>query len=46
MTTSLITGANEGLGHGIARKLLAAGHAVRIEARAQACGRAAAEVAW
>ncbi len=41
--TILITGANKGLGHEAARRLLAAGHTVWIAARDEARGRAAAE---
>jgi NAD(P)-dependent dehydrogenase (short-subunit alcohol dehydrogenase family) len=43
MTTTLITGANKGLGHETARQLVAAGHTVWIGARDEARGRAAAE---
>lgn len=43
MTTTLITGANKGLGFEAARRLLADGHDVWIAARDQARGRAAAE---
>ena len=43
MTTTLITGANKGLGYETARRLLAAGHAVWIGARDAERGRAAAD---
>jgi NAD(P)-dependent dehydrogenase (short-subunit alcohol dehydrogenase family) len=43
MTTTLITGANKGLGREAARRLLEAGHDVWIGARDEARGRAAAE---
>ena len=43
MTTTLITGANKGLGRETARRLLAAGHTVWMGARAPERGRAAAE---
>jgi NAD(P)-dependent dehydrogenase (short-subunit alcohol dehydrogenase family) len=43
MTTTLITGANKGLGRETARQLLAAGHDVWIGARDEARGRAAAD---
>jgi NAD(P)-dependent dehydrogenase (short-subunit alcohol dehydrogenase family) len=43
MTTTLITGANKGLGFETARRLVAAGHTVWIGARDEARGRAAAE---
>ena len=43
MTTTLITGANKGLGYETARRLLAAGHDVWIGARDPERGRAAAE---
>ena len=42
MTTTLITGANRGLGHETARQLVEAGHTVWIGARDEAAGRAAA----
>ncbi|MDO8186061.1 SDR family NAD(P)-dependent oxidoreductase [Conexibacter sp. JD483] len=41
--TILITGANKGLGHEAARRLLAAGHSVWVGARDEQRGRAAAE---
>jgi NAD(P)-dependent dehydrogenase (short-subunit alcohol dehydrogenase family) len=43
MTTTLITGANKGLGHEAARRLLEAGHDVWVAARDDDRGRAAAE---
>jgi NAD(P)-dependent dehydrogenase (short-subunit alcohol dehydrogenase family) len=43
MTTTLITGANKGLGHEAARRLLAAGHDVWVAARDAERGRMAAE---
>jgi NAD(P)-dependent dehydrogenase (short-subunit alcohol dehydrogenase family) len=43
MTTTLITGANRGLGYETARRLLAEGHDVWIGARDEARGREAAE---
>ncbi|MFF8942253.1 SDR family NAD(P)-dependent oxidoreductase [Streptomyces sp. NPDC014864] len=43
MTTTLITGANKGLGHETARRLLAAGHTVCIGSRDADRGRRAAE---
>jgi NAD(P)-dependent dehydrogenase (short-subunit alcohol dehydrogenase family) len=43
MTTTLITGANKGLGHEAARRLLAAGHDVWVAARDADRGRAAAD---
>ena len=42
MTTTLITGANKGLGYETARQLVAAGHTVYIGARNPVRGRAAA----
>ncbi|MEU6205222.1 SDR family NAD(P)-dependent oxidoreductase [Micromonospora musae] len=43
MTTTLITGANKGLGFETARRLLAAGHTVWVSSRDADRGRAAAE---
>ena len=43
MTTTLITGANKGLGHEAAQQLLAAGHDVWVGARDPERGRAAAQ---
>ncbi len=43
MTTTLITGANKGLGHEAARRLLAAGHDVWVAARDPERGSAAAD---
>jgi NAD(P)-dependent dehydrogenase (short-subunit alcohol dehydrogenase family) len=43
MTTTLITGANKGLGYETARRLIAEGHDVWVGARDEARGRAAAE---
>jgi len=43
MTTTLITGANKGLGHETARRLLEAGHTVWIGARDAARGQQAAD---
>ncbi|MFJ4191071.1 SDR family NAD(P)-dependent oxidoreductase [Kitasatospora sp. NPDC089509] len=42
MTTTLITGANKGLGHETARRLIAAGHTVYLGARSTERGKAAA----
>ncbi|WP_035844281.1 SDR family NAD(P)-dependent oxidoreductase [Kitasatospora azatica] len=42
MTTTLITGANKGLGHETARRLIAAGHTVYLGARSVERGTAAA----
>ncbi|MFK0202978.1 SDR family NAD(P)-dependent oxidoreductase [Streptomyces lavendulae] len=42
MTTTLITGANKGLGHETARRLIAAGHTVYLGARSRERGEAAA----
>ncbi|MGW1467236.1 SDR family NAD(P)-dependent oxidoreductase [Streptomyces sp. NPDC002308] len=42
MTTTLITGANKGLGHETARRLVAAGHTVYVGARNVERGKAAA----
>jgi NAD(P)-dependent dehydrogenase (short-subunit alcohol dehydrogenase family) len=42
MTTTLITGANKGLGHETARRLIAAGHTVYLGARSTERGTAAA----
>jgi len=43
MTTTLITGANKGLGYETARRLLAEGHDVWVGARDAARGQAAAD---
>jgi NAD(P)-dependent dehydrogenase (short-subunit alcohol dehydrogenase family) len=43
MTTTLITGANKGLGHETTRRLVAAGHTVYVGARNPERGRRAAE---
>ena len=43
MTTTLITGANKGLGYETARRLVAAGHTVYLGARNPELGRSAAE---
>ncbi|MDQ6657912.1 MAG: SDR family NAD(P)-dependent oxidoreductase [Actinomycetota bacterium] len=42
MTTTLVTGANKGLGKEVARQLIAAGHTVYLGARDEQRGRAAA----
>lgn len=43
MTTTLVTGANKGLGFETARRLVAAGHTVYVGSRDADRGRAAAE---
>jgi NAD(P)-dependent dehydrogenase (short-subunit alcohol dehydrogenase family) len=43
MTTTLITGANKGIGHEVARRLVAEGHDVWIGARDPQAGQAAAD---